>query len=51
MEGLDQRRVRKLLELPYKAEVCMAISVGKRADNGIYGPRIRFERELFVKKI
>lgn len=51
MEGLDQRRVRKLLELPYKAEVCMAISIGKRADNGIYGPRIRFERELFVKKI
>jgi len=51
MEGLDQRRVRKLLDLPYKAEVCMAISVGKRADNGIYGPRIRFERELFVKEI
>ncbi|MDG1333837.1 MAG: nitroreductase family protein [Crocinitomicaceae bacterium] len=52
MEGLDQRRVRKLLNLPYgKAEVCMAISVGKRADNGIYGPRIRFDRELFVKEV
>ncbi|MFK7786424.1 MAG: nitroreductase family protein [Crocinitomicaceae bacterium] len=52
MEGLDQRRVRKLLNLPYgKAEVCMAISVGKRAHNGIYGPRIRFDRELFVKEV
>ena len=51
IEGLDQRRVRRLLALPYKAEVCMAISVGKRADNGIYGPRIRFDRELFVKKV
>jgi nitroreductase len=51
MEGLDQRRVRKLLDLPYKAEVCMAISVGKRADKGIYGPRIRFDRELFVKEV
>ena len=52
IEGLDQRRVRKMLNLPYgKAEVCMAISVGKRADNGIYGPRIRFDRELFVKEV
>lgn len=52
IEGLDQRRVRRLLELPYgKAEVCMAISVGKRAEGGIYGPRIRFERELFVKEV
>lgn len=51
MEGLDQRRVRKLLGLPYSAEVCMAISVGKRADNGIYGPRIRFDRDLFVKTV
>jgi nitroreductase len=51
IEGLDQRRVRRLLELPYKAEVCMAISVGKRADTGIYGPRVRFDRDLFVKKV
>lgn len=52
IEGLDHRRVRKMLNLPYgKAEVCMAISVGKRADNGIYGPRIRFDRELFVKEV
>lgn len=51
MEGLDQCRVRKLLELPYKAEVCMAISVGKRADKGIYGPRVRFDRNLFVKTV
>ncbi|MDX2361237.1 MAG: nitroreductase family protein [Crocinitomicaceae bacterium] len=52
IEGLDQRRVRRMLELPYgKAEVCMAISVGKRAENGIYGPRIRFDRDLFVKEV
>ena len=52
IEGLDQRRVRKMLDLPYgKAEVCMAISVGKRADNGIYGPRIRFDRNQFVKEV
>lgn len=52
IEGLDQRRVRRLLQLPYgKAEVCMAISVGKRGENGIYGPRIRFDRNLFVKEV
>lgn len=52
IEGLDQRRIRRMLKLPYgKAEVCMAISVGKRGKNGIYGPRIRFKRELFVKEV
>lgn len=52
IEGLDHRRVRKLLNLPYgKADICMAISVGKRAKNGIYGPRIRFDKKLFVKEI
>lgn len=52
IEGLDHRRVRRMLKLPYgKAEVCMAISVGKRGDNGIYGPRIRFDRDLFIKEV
>lgn len=51
MEGLDQRRVAKLLDLQGNAEVCMAISVGKRAEGGIYGPRIRFDKELFVKRV
>ena len=52
IEGLDHRRVRKLLDLPYgKTEICMAISVGKRAENGIYGPRIRFDRDLYVKEV
>ena len=51
MEGLDENRVHDLLELPGSAKICMAISVGKRAKNGIYGPRIRFDRELFVKTV
>lgn len=51
VEGLDHRRIRRLLDLPFKAEVCMAITVGKRSDKGIYGPRVRFDRDLFVKKI
>lgn len=51
MEGLDENRVHDLLELSKSARICMAISVGKRAKNGIYGPRIRFDRELFIKTV
>lgn len=51
MEGLDHKRIRKLLDLKGRSEVCMAISVGKRADGGIYGPRIRFDKDLFVKRV
>ncbi len=41
MEGYDQRRAKALLGLPAKAELGMLIAVGKRAANGIYGPRLR----------
>ena len=32
-------------------EVCMVISCGKRAPEGVYGPRVRFKQELFVKEV
>ena len=51
MEGMDSKRVRKLLELPRKAEICMVISVGKRKPEGVYGPRIRFNREQFYHEV
>lgn len=51
MEGFDSVRVRKLLKLPRDASVCMIVSAGKRAPQGIYGPRIRFPREQFVTEI
>lgn len=51
MEGFDSKRVKKLLRLPAKAEVCMIISAGKRATNGVYGPRIRFPREQFIFEV
>ena len=43
MEGLDSKRVKALLGLPRGAGINMAISVGKRAEGGIYGPRFRFD--------
>jgi nitroreductase len=41
MEGFDSERVKKLLELPYGAEISMVISVGVRKPEGVYGERIR----------
>lgn len=51
MEGFDSKRVKKLLNLPPQAEICMIIGCGKGLPEGIYGKRFRvgFE-ELVVKK-
>ena len=51
MEGLDSARVKKILGLPRDAIVVMAVSVGKRAPNGVYGPQVRFDRGRFVKEV
>ncbi len=52
MEGLDSKRVKKILGLGRNSIIVMAISVGKRdPKKGVYGPRIRMPREEFVKKV
>lgn len=51
MEGLDSARVKRILGLPGDAIVVMAVSVGKRAANGVYGPQLRFDRGLFIKEV
>ncbi|KAB8030938.1 nitroreductase family protein [Fluviispira multicolorata] len=51
MEGFDAKIIERILELPSDAHVVMVIAAGKRAPNGIYGSRIRFERELFIKEV
>jgi nitroreductase len=51
MEGLDSKRVRKILKTPSDANIVMAISVGKRAEDGVYAPRLRFEKSRFFKEI
>ena len=49
MEGIDSARIKRLLNLSNKDQICMVISVGKRASNGIYGKRMRFDKSNFVK--
>ncbi len=48
MEGFDAVRVKQILKLPADASVTMIISAGRGTAEGIYGPRMRFERENFV---
>ncbi|VBB43723.1 Nitroreductase [uncultured Paludibacter sp.] len=50
LEGFDNRRVKKILKLPHRAEVNMIISCGIRNENkGIWGERFRvpFEEVYF----
>tara|TARA_B100000965_G_scaffold228608_1_gene191388 strand:+ start:6526 stop:7296 length:771 start_codon:yes stop_codon:yes gene_type:complete len=51
MEGMDSKKIKKMLDLPKKAEISMVISAGKRADNGVYGKRFRLDSNDFIKII
>ncbi len=51
MEGYDSARVKKVLGLHCGDEVVMVISAGKRDKKGVYGPRIRMDRNQFIKII
>jgi len=48
MEGTDTLRVRKLLNLPYGAEINMVVAVGKGTEDGIYNERLRLPYEEVV---
>jgi nitroreductase len=51
MEGFDGNKLARFLKLDKKSEVCMVISAGKRAPNGIFAPRVRFPKEQFIKQV
>ena len=52
MEGLDEWRVKRLLNLACGSRVVMAISVGEGdAVKGTWGPQVRFNRDWFVKEV
>ena len=50
MEGFDKRRVKKMLKLPYGAEINMIVSVGKGTEKGVWGPRYRVPYDEVVFK-
>lgn len=51
MEGFDGVRVKRILQLPTDAVIVMGISAGKRADNGVYGPQLRFDEDRFIHEV
>jgi len=51
MEGLDSKRVSKLLGLPSDAFVVMGVAAGKRSEKGVYGPRVRFPSHEFIHEV
>jgi nitroreductase len=51
MEGSDTGRVKKVLGLPWGAEINMVIGCGVRDEKGVYGPRFRVPFEQVYKKI
>jgi len=51
MEGIDTLRIKKLLKLPYRAEINMVLSCGIRLPEGIYGERFRIPFEEVYKVV
>ncbi|ANF82153.1 nitroreductase [Acinetobacter sp. NCu2D-2] len=51
MEGFDEPLVKKLLKLNDQQHVVMVIGAGERAEDGVFFPQYRFDRELFVQKV
>jgi len=51
MEGFDSRKVKKILKLPFGAEINMVISCGIREENGVWGDRMRIPFEEVYQKI
>jgi nitroreductase len=51
MEGFDSWRLKRLLKLPYGAEISMVIACGIRSEDGIFAPQFRvpFEEVYHTK--
>ena len=51
MEGFDEPLVRKILNLNDQQYPVMVIGAGERAEDGVFFPQYRFDRELFIQKV
>lgn len=51
MEGFDEPLVRKILNLNDQQYPVMVIGAGERAEDGVFFPQYRFDRDLFIQKV
>lgn len=48
MEGFDEPRLRRVLDIPRQAVPIMLLAVGRQGEKGVYNPRLRFPLEQQV---
>ncbi|MDF3936592.1 nitroreductase family protein [Pseudomonas citronellolis] len=48
MEGFDEVRLRRVLDIPARAVPIMLLAVGRAGERGVYNPRLRFPLEQRV---
>jgi nitroreductase len=51
IEFHDSNRIKRMLQLKSDAIITMVVSAGKRADNGVYGERMRLDKINFIKEV
>lgn len=51
MEGFDESRVKKILNLGWNSRIVMVISVGDIDPQGVFGPQYRISSDKFIFKI
>ena len=51
MEGFDEKRIKKILNLNWKSHVVMIFGIGKADKKGVYGKRFRINNKLSIKEI
>ncbi|MDD2984220.1 MAG: nitroreductase family protein [Crocinitomicaceae bacterium] len=51
MEGFDSVRAKRILKLPYGAEINMLVSCGIREEGGVWGDRMRIPFEEVYKEV
>ena len=51
MEGFDSRMVKRILDLPFGAEVNMVIACGIRDEKGVWGEQLRVPFDEVYKRV
>lgn len=51
MEGFDEVRVKRLLQLPRSARITMVIGIGRESEKGTWGEQFRVPREWVIHRI
>jgi len=51
MEGFDEKRIKKILNLNWSCHVVMIFGIGKGDKKGIYNERFRINEDLVIKEV